>query len=317
MTLPRVYLPSVNNDDDDRGDDRDDDRDDDRGGEVGGDGARPDRVSRFDVERLFCGELSGNEAARVQRAVDDNPVLRAFLHELRADDAAFFVRQPPAAFVARLARKDGAAGPAPALTLWAKASALVEQLRHRLVAGSIAGIVTAAVAAAIVVTVVQSPSHDDDEGPVRSKGGERQPALSFFVKQGDGARVGTPGEALKAGDHIQLAVTDAAPRALVVVGVDSAGVVTLYAAEQTAATEKGSPGPRPLPAALVLDDTVGAERFFVVYGDDVTALQSAARRAATTLATDVVAGHTDLLRTTRLALDDDVPQASVHILKVR
>ncbi len=302
MTLPRVHLPTFPGDDD--ADDHTNDH---------------ARVSRFDVERLACGELAGDEATRVQRAVDKDPALQAFLQELRADDAAYFVQKPPAAFLARLPLGEGAVHTPTTMTPWARAAAVVEHLRRLLLGRGMAGVVTAAVAAAVVVAVVRTPGPPDDDvnGPIRSKGGVRPPALSFFVKQASGARLGRPGEALTAGDQIQLAVTDAAPRALVVIGVDSAGVVAVYAAEHTAGTEKGSPGPRPLPAALVLDDTVGAERFFVVYGDDLERLQDAARRAATTLGNDVVAGRADLIHTSRLALDDDIPQASVHILKVR
>jgi hypothetical protein len=80
---------------------------------------------------------------------------------------------------------------------------------------------------------------------------------------------------------------------------------------------KGQTGPRPLPAALVLDDVVGTERFFVVYGDDLAALERTARGAAERLAADVKAGRADLQATARLAVDDDLPQASIHILKVR
>jgi hypothetical protein len=137
------------------------------------------------------------------------------------------------------------------------------------------------------------------------------------VKEEGGARLGSAGETLKAGDQIQLAVTDASPRALVVLGVDSAGVVSLYAREETTTVPKGQTGPRPLPAALVLDDVVGTERFFVVYGDDLAALERTARGAAERLAADVKAGRADLQATARLAVDDNLPQASIHILKVR
>lgn len=286
MTLPRVHLPDLSDD-----------------AAVASDSAR---VSRFDVERLACGELTGDDAARVQRAIDRDPTLQAFLQELRADDAAFLLQQPPAAFMARLA----AATTAPTMTPWARAAAVLGGLRLQLMAG--------AMAAAVLVAVVVVPgTGGDDDGPIRHKGGERQPALSFFVKEEGGARLGSAGETLKAGDQIQLAVKDAAPRALVVIGVDSAGVVSVYASEETTTVPKGQTGPRPLPAALVLDDVVGAERFFVVYGDDLAALERAARSAAARLADDVKASRADLTVTTRLAVDDALPQASIHILKVR
>ena len=281
MTLPRVHRPEPIDDD----------------------ASYAARVSRFDVERLACGELRDDDAARVQRAIDRDPALQAFLQELRADDAAFLLQQPPAAFMARLA--------AATMTPWARTAAFFAGLRLQLAAG--------AMAAAVLVAVVVLPrtGGDDDDGRIRSKGGERQPALSFFVKDQEGARLGNVGETLKAGDQIQLAVTDAAPRALVVIGVDSAGVVSVYVSEETTTVAKGQTGPRPLPAALVLDDVVGAERFFVVYGDDLATLEQTARDAAARLADDVKAGRADLTVTTRLKVDDTLPQASIHILKVR
>lgn len=291
MTLPRVHLPEFPDADDDLAV-----------------AAESTRVSRFDVERLACGELTGDEAARVQRAVDADPALQDFLRELRADDAAFLLLQPPAAFMARLA--PATTGTPATMTPWARAAAFLGDLRLQLAAG--------AMAAAVLVAVVVVPgTGGDDDGPIRGKGGEQQPALSFFVKEDGGARLGNAGETLKPGDQIQLAVTDASPRALVVVGVDSAGVVSVYASEVTTTVPKGQTGPRPLPAALVLDDVVGAERFFVVYGDNLAVLERAARAAADRLAADVKAGRASLEATTRLAVDDDLPQASIHILKVR
>lgn len=283
MPLPRVHLPDLSDDD----------------------AADSARVSRFDVGRLTCGELTGDDAARVQQAIDRDPAPRAFLEELRADDAAFLLQQPPAAFMARLA----AATPTPATTPWARAAAFFGGLRLPLAAG--------AMAAAVMVAVVVVPGTVDDDGPVRRKGGERQPALSFFVKEDGGARLGSAGETLKAGDQIQLAVKDADPRALIVIGVDSAGVVSVYVSEETMTVPKGQTGPRPLPTALVLDDVVGIERFFVIYGDDLGTVERAARGAANRLAADVRAGRADLTQITRLAVDEAMPQASIHILKVR
>lgn len=286
MPLPRVHLPEI-------------DDDDDRADAVDG-----NRVSRFDVERFACGELSGVAAARVQRGIDEDPALKAFLDELRADDAAFLLQQPPAAFVARLAAPT-------AMTPWTRAAAFFGTafggLRLQLAAG--------AMAAVVLVTLVVAPGADDDDD-IRTKGGVPQPALSFFVKEQGGARLGTPGESLAPGDQIQLAVKDVDAPALVVLGVDRAGVVSVYEKQASRSTPKGEPGPRPLPSALILDDITGVERFFVVYGDDVVALEEEAVRAAVKLAGDVKAGRVDLARVERLALDDARPQASFHVVKV-
>ena len=71
---------------------------------------------------------------------------------------------------------------------------------------------------------------------------------------------------------------------------------------------------RLLELSLVLDDAVGAERFFVVYGTgDVEALRTRAEAAARVLATN----RGDLKADARLPLNErETEQSSVHILKV-
>jgi hypothetical protein len=169
--------------------------------------------------------------------------------------------------------------------------------------------------AATVLLVVLVPRGDDDA--IRTKGGQQQPQIAFFVKEDGGARLGSPGEALASGDQIQLAVRDVDAPALVVLGVDRAGYVSIYEKAASRSTAKGGAGLRPLSSALILDDVTGAERFFVVYGDDVETLEAEARRAAVALASEVRRGRVDLARVERLALESDRPQASVHIMKVR
>lgn len=257
-------------------------------------------VSRFDVERLAVGELTGDEKARVEAAVAADPALRAFFDDVVASDKAFLFAHPPAAFFSQAA---------PPPTLGDKVRAFFTS----------AQLLSSLAAAAAVVVIVNAPLGGG--GPREQiKGGAHEPAVSFFVQEGDVARLGHEGDALRAGDKIQLAVKDVDKAAMVVVGVDGSGAVSVYAKEAVSSTSKGpsslaSSKPRLLPASLVLDDTVGAERFFVVYGDDLDALEAAARAAAARLGDDVKAGRRSLESTARL--DVDGPQSSVHILKVR
>lgn len=284
MSMPRVILPVV----------------DDTPSDVS-------RVTRFDVERFVCGELSGAEADAVKRALDNDPALKSFHDEIVAADAAFQIEHPARAVVPQVMAQ------APRPSLWKRVTSSLQSL----VSGWRVPALTSAAALALVVLVARPTGTDAPvEDGLRSKGGN-DPVVSFFVKSGDSARVGTAGEALHAGDLIQLAVRDANARAMVVVGVDGAGAVSVYAAEELTTQTKGHDAPRVLPASLVLDDTVGTERFFVVYGDDLEDLTRQAKQAAAELGKQVAAQTVDLARVERLQLAAGVPQSSVHIVKVR
>ena len=257
-------------------------------------------VSRFDVERFAVGALSGERALEVQRAIDTDPALKAFFEDVKASDAAFLIMAPPSSFMAARTTPGS----------WGtRLRAAVSSLQLQMGLG-------AAAAAAVVLIAVSTP--DGPRPGTTSKGGPHMAAVGFFVKDDSGARVGEAGEVLHPGDQIQLAVTDADHSAMVVVGIDGNGVVSVYAVEATATVAKGAIGPRVLPASLVLDDTVGVERFFVVYGDDAATTERAVRAAADDIARAVKAGRIDLATVSALDLSaDSFSQASIHIQKVR
>ncbi|HEY1099949.1 MAG TPA: hypothetical protein VGF99_13525, partial [Myxococcota bacterium] len=226
---PRVILPTIPDDDhDDRA------------------------VTRFDVERYACGELDGDVArrAQVEAALAADPALKAFYEDVVASDAAFRIEAPVARFAAKL---EASSSTSP--SLWARLQGLFS-------GGRVAAL--SACAAAVLVVVVARPGVDvpttdavvvDDAG-VRSKGGDAR--IGFFVNGSAGARPGSAGEALRAGDQIQLAVKDAADkRAMVVVGVDGTGAVSVYATEVIDTQHKGGEhavdrSVRVLPASLIL-----------------------------------------------------------------
>ncbi len=70
----------------------------------------------------------------------------------------------------------------------------------------------------------------------------------------------------------------------------------------------------PLDDSLVLDDSLGPERFFAVYGgmDEIPSIKKAAERAAHKL----VEQKADLSRVDELPLDLHAKQGSVYIIKV-
>lgn len=260
------------------------------------------RVSRFDVERYHCGELTGDRRSVVEAALANDVVLKAFFDDLVASDAAFLIEQP----VATMLNKQ------PAPSVWSRLSSSLSSLSSL----RLPALASAAAAVVVVVVVVNRPVDGDVAGDGHRTKGGHAPAIGFFVKSGDGARVGVAGEALHTGDQIQLAVTDADKRAMIVVGIDGHGTVSVYAAETIGTQNKGHDGPRVLPASLILDDTAGTERFFVVYGNDLEHTQRAVRAAADRLGKGVAARTIDLAVVASLDLDASLTQSSVHIVKV-
>lgn len=253
--------------------------------------------SGFELRRFVAGELSAERRAELARLMDADAALKARVDALaaeqRAEDAAFALEVPLPRFLDEVEAKVVRRSP----FAWLRALRLPGTL------GALAA------AAAAVVLFVRAP--DDELAGTRTKGGAR---VGFFVKDDGGAHAGRAGEELTAGDRIQFAVKDdAGMRAMVLVGVDGRGVVTLYAAESVQGRVKGEEKTRLLPASVVLDEATGAERFFVVYGpDDLTTLRAQVEAAAQQLASS----GSDLARTERLPLPESHVQSSVHIVKI-
>jgi hypothetical protein len=110
--------------------------------------------------------------------------------------------------------------------------------------------------------------------------------------------------------------------AMVLLGVDGKGVVTIYDARDLGGTtDKGgmsagsSAKPRVLEQSVILDDAIGPERFFVLYGkDSPDKLKRQARRAARLLAES----QADLTSVEQLDLGSlEVRQSSIHIVKTQ
>lgn len=255
-------------------------------------------VSTFELRRFLAGELSPERRAQIEADPSLQERLAKLAAEQKADDAAFALEMPLPRFLAdhekRTAKPQG---------LFAKLLSL------RFTVGATAF----AAAAAAVLFVVVNP-----EDPIRMKGDARVARVAFMVREADGVRFGVEGERLKEGDQIQFAVKDDAKNgAMVLVGVDGRGAVTVYAAERVDRERaKGVAGeqvkPRILSDSVVLDDATGAERFFVVYADtDVDALRREVEAAARRV------GAEKVVSTTKLDLPSSYEQDSVHIVKVR
>lgn len=259
-------------------------------------------VSRHELRRYAAGELDEARRAEIGALLESDTSLQAELAELEAADRAFRSTMPFDRFLAdheaRVAQRSALAP----VKRWLS--------RFRWQAGGLIAATTAALL--LLVFLPERPT------PPKNllKGDEVR--VGFFVREAEGARVGVDGERLQAGDQIQFAVRDdEESRSMVLLGIDGHGNVTTYVAaplpEKGNEKGDGAHKPRLLEQSLVLDDAVGPERFFVVYGREAPAeLASLAERAAR----ELLEGGADLARAERLPLDEEHAQSSVHIVKI-
>ncbi len=282
------------------------------------------KVSAFELARYHAGELSFERRGEIEALLANDSALSSELQELRAADAAFRTSMPFERFLSDHEARGASSATSMPLNRGGLFARLCEIRWH--LGGGVVAAAAAAFALALFVPGNEPGVGDDTTmGSNRLKGAGA--GIGFFVKSDEGARWGSDGERLRAGDRIQLAVKDpAGARSMVIVGVDGRGQVSTYVARRlSSGTPKGDgdASPRLLEQSLVLDDALGAERFFVVYGQstDVGALQGAAEAAARELARQISAGSAgaaSLAAIERLPLPaSDVEQSSVHILKVR
>jgi hypothetical protein len=202
-------------------------------------------ASDLDLDELLSGDLAGQPKELALRAHVES------CSRCRARFAAFAAVEPPPA-PARPADIAPAPQGAPAL---GSVGARRPPRRRWAMAG-----LGAAMAAAIIVLVARPPAGPGPADGERTKGAL---ALTVFVKRAGGAvdLVDREGE-LHAGDELRFALVSAAPGHAVVLGLDAAPSVTVYApsASSAGAIPIDATGSITLPGSIVADATAGAER---------------------------------------------------------
>jgi hypothetical protein len=118
-----------------------------------------------------------------------------------------------------------------------------------------------ALAVLIVLAVTFWPGQDpDDDGSYIGIKGSI--GLQVFCQRGDHVFLVNPGDLLLAEDKIRFQVTPSGPGHLLVISVDGNGQVHRYASSQVAGGEQALPG------SIVLDDSPGDERIFVLFSPE-------------------------------------------------
>ncbi len=256
-----------------------------------------DDVGPFTVARFVAGELSAQDADKVRAALDRDPALAAEAQRLEADKQAFALSHR----FADLEKKLGPAEDKGGVWAWLTGPKL---------AGLSALVGACALVAVVAVPSGEGPTPDGPMGEagIRLKGGQH---LGVFVKEQDGVRLSVDGEVLRPGDQIQFVLKDhVGAKARVVVGIDGKGAVSVYDARGLTEDPAGA-GPAVLEESLILDDSTGPERFFVVYG---TGSPKALLDRVKTAAEDLAGSGADLSSTETLNVDG-VVQSSTYIVK--
>ncbi|MBW2277581.1 MAG: hypothetical protein JRF63_08830 [Deltaproteobacteria bacterium] len=265
-----------------------------------------DCLSQLAVERYLLGEMTPAEQSRVETVVEHCERCAAAIDETRADSEAFTMRAVP----------DGIR------KLWTEPEPGFRWPRILAIAVPVAAVIAAVVMPGYIggdQVVTDIPGIGDRAGDdeVQTKDGADSgsvgppPAsLGFYVLR-DGKRVlGRPGESLTEGDRIQFWYEVPKPTAGVVVGIDGRGVVTRYFPET-----EGAPAPlaqgkeNKIQSNVILDDSVGVERFYLCTAKAADVESAEVERAARQL----VESGADLQKATRLPVECD--QASVWIRK--
>jgi hypothetical protein len=124
-------------------------------------------------------------------------------------------------------------------------------------------------------------------------------ALVVFVRDSSGnVRRLTPTEVVHPGEAIRFELTAAQPGYAGVVGLDAAGVTTVYSPAQGALPLLAGGEPAPLPDTIVMDETLGTERLFGVLCEELHSAQQLKLAGEQAL----LAAGGDPTRVTRLGL---------------
>ncbi len=230
-------------------------------------------ASDLDLDELLTGDLDGQPKELALRGhIEGCARCRARFAAFSAVDSPPFAPPPFAAPASEIA-------PAPA-------AATVTQRRTPRWRWPVLGFLSGAAAVAVVVIVkMGTPGGLPNPPGERTKGGL---ALTVFVKRAGGAVDTVTQEAdLHAGDELRFALASGAPGHAVVLGLDAAPSVTIYAPSAAAASTAipiDATGSITLPGSIVADATAGAERVVALVCAAPTAPETLRARATAALA---------------------------------
>jgi len=204
------------------------------------------------LRQYHVGDLGKEERRLTSSHLDECEECVAFLKTLDEEKKAFYADHDRAGFLTKV--REGATRPSE-IGVTAPKNWLVKMLQPGLLAPATAALVL------LLIVVLYLPGEEGSSE--RMKGNEI--GLDFLVMENDGPRVAEPGRVLHPGDRIQFRVTAPAGGFIHIVSVDEAGTVSVYFPLPHSRAERYPGGAaRPVPGSVILDDTLGRERVFML-----------------------------------------------------
>lgn len=204
--------------------------------------------SDLEIEEYLCGDLTAEQAARLEAGLQTNPALREHLEARQRERAVFFRAHPVLALA-----------PRPKPFLWPVLSA-----------ASVLGL--AVLSALWLFRAADTPDRPDrpERTTIVARGALK---ASLTAKRGERAFAYREGVLLRAGDQLRLTVETESGGYLSLLGRDQRGQVSVYYRSIPI-----PPGSATAPDSLVLDDDLGSEDWIVVVTPEPIAAEELIRR---------------------------------------
>lgn len=211
--------------------------------------------NRVQVERYFLGEAVAEEKSAILRHMDGCAECRGHLATLENDKRVYLIEHPFREFAAR--HLDGALSEG-------KAGLRRSPVRRWLPA--FAGLAACLALVPVVMRYNETVAvvAETGENGVRTKGGT---LLEYYVKRGETVTPGSAADSYRSGDELQFVYAAAGHPYVTLASIDARGHVSLYKAEGggSLSLAAGPEGKQPLPFAVTLDDSPGAEFFVMIF----------------------------------------------------
>lgn len=254
---------------------------------------------QFDIrlERYLLGELPAAEMKKLDAELKKNPALRRKLEDLKAETNAYYAQYPKLSA---------------AKTKTVSSNNFFSRFRSRLIPALGGGLALAA-AALLVATFL--PKHlvdlrtqgslgyvDEGQGEtgVISKSGIRTkgagPTLSISAVVGTTPEKLTDAARVKPGTRLMIEFTSGELIHAAVVSVDASRSTTLHWPAKHGATQKPARSKTRIPGAFELDDTPGAETFYLIASNDKIDVAALLRQLRKTGKLGIVANSNTVIR---------------------
>ncbi|NIM11435.1 MAG: hypothetical protein GTO45_36840 [Candidatus Aminicenantes bacterium] len=274
------------------------------------------KINKWLLERYILVELPEHQIKEIDRQLNQDPVLRKKLEQLRNSNREILDQYPPASVVPQILNRYKAETFNKTKTQAEETGTSAKSVFFKRLL-----YVTPAFAAALLLIFFIIPFYRNYVAPgkttpvtestgTRIKGASPQ-NLMIYRKSNDQIELLKNGTQAKAGDLLQVAYAAAEAVHGVILSIDGNGVVTLHFPEQVKGSTRLNKKKKKilLQNAYELDDAPGFERFFFITSKSKIDVQQVIKKART------LAKDTERARTHNIDLGGSFRQVSILIIK--